>query len=192
MIQFTLDIVRLPSLKLRFMHLKHQGWKMSFFLKSWGLLPCANCYREWRPRQFQIIRSEKHYRSPKDAGSRYHQGSIPYMGVSKNRSTPKWMVYNGKPYEQMDDLGGPPLFLGWHPYKPFPFGVGKKPLTWNLLSYDLYTLNAKKPGQRLSALSWNHKPWEDTTWMDGKGSKFEQPNHWHTYYIYICVCFLFR
>ena len=21
-----------------------------------------------------------------------------YMGVSKNRSTPKWMVYNGKPY----------------------------------------------------------------------------------------------
>ena len=26
--------------------------------------------------------------------------SIPciYMGVSKNRGTPKWMVYNGKPY----------------------------------------------------------------------------------------------
>jgi len=21
-----------------------------------------------------------------------------YMGVSKNRDTPKWMVYNGKPY----------------------------------------------------------------------------------------------
>ena len=33
------------------------------------------------------------------------------MGVSKNTGTPKWMVYNGKPYEQMDDLGGPPLFL---------------------------------------------------------------------------------
>ena len=33
------------------------------------------------------------------------------MGVSKNRGTPKWMVYNGsKPYEQMDDLGVP-LFL---------------------------------------------------------------------------------
>ena len=28
------------------------------------------------------------------------------MDVSKNRGTPKWMVYNGKPYEQMDDLGG--------------------------------------------------------------------------------------
>ena len=26
--------------------------------------------------------------------------------VSKNSGTPKWMVYNGKPYEQMDDLGG--------------------------------------------------------------------------------------
>ena len=32
------------------------------------------------------------------------------MGVSKNRGTPKWMVYNRKPYEQMDDLGVP-LFL---------------------------------------------------------------------------------
>ena len=27
---------------------------------------------------------------------------------------PKWMVYNGKPYEQMDDLGVP-LFLVQHP-----------------------------------------------------------------------------
>ena len=32
------------------------------------------------------------------------------MGVSKNRGIPKWMVYNEKPYEQMDDLGVP-LFL---------------------------------------------------------------------------------
>ena len=24
--------------------------------------------------------------------------SFAYMGVSKNRGTPKWMVYNGKPY----------------------------------------------------------------------------------------------
>ena len=30
--------------------------------------------------------------------------------VSKNRGPPKWMVYSGKPYEQMDDLGVP-LFL---------------------------------------------------------------------------------
>ena len=32
------------------------------------------------------------------------------MGVSKNWGTPKWMVYIGKPYFLMDDLGVP-LFL---------------------------------------------------------------------------------
>ena len=26
------------------------------------------------------------------------QSLFVYMGVSKNRGTPKWMVYNGKPY----------------------------------------------------------------------------------------------
>ena len=31
-----------------------------------------------------------------------------YMGVSKNRGYPKWMVYNGNPI-QMDDLGVPPF-----------------------------------------------------------------------------------
>ena len=40
------------------------------------------------------------------------------MGVSKNSGTPKWMVYKGKPYEQMDDLGGIfPLFLVQHPHE---------------------------------------------------------------------------
>ena len=34
------------------------------------------------------------------------------MGVSKNRGTPKWMVYNGKPCEQTDDLGGFPIIFG--------------------------------------------------------------------------------
>ena len=35
-----------------------------------------------------------------------------YMDVSKNRGTPKWMAYNGKPENpiKMDDLGVP-LFL---------------------------------------------------------------------------------
>ena len=33
-----------------------------------------------------------------------------HLGVSKNRATPKWMVYNGKPCFLMDDLGVP-LFL---------------------------------------------------------------------------------
>ena len=35
------------------------------------------------------------------------------MDVSKNRGkTPKWMVYNGKPYLLMDDLGGFPIIFG--------------------------------------------------------------------------------
>ena len=41
------------------------------------------------------------------------------MGVSKNRGKPPKMdgEINGKPYEQMDDLGGKhPLFLVQHPY----------------------------------------------------------------------------
>ena len=41
------------------------------------------------------------------------------MGVSKNRGgPPKWMVYNGKTYFQMDDLGGftTPIFGSTHPY----------------------------------------------------------------------------
>ncbi len=40
------------------------------------------------------------------------------MGVSKNTGTPKWMVYNRKPYEQMDDLGGFKTPYFWkHPLK---------------------------------------------------------------------------
>ena len=36
-----------------------------------------------------------------------------HIGVSKNSGTPKWMVYNGsKPYDKIDNLGGPPLFFG--------------------------------------------------------------------------------
>ena len=34
------------------------------------------------------------------------------MGVSKNRGTPKWMIYNGKPYFFMDDLWGKPTIFG--------------------------------------------------------------------------------
>ena len=42
------------------------------------------------------------------------------MDVSTNRGTPKWMVYNGKPYEQMDDLGVP-LFLETPTYSQLLF-----------------------------------------------------------------------
>ena len=37
-----------------------------------------------------------------------------YMGVSKNRGTPKWMVYNGKPYCLMDDFEGTNIFGNTH------------------------------------------------------------------------------
>ena len=37
-------------------------------------------------------------------------GSNDSLGASKNRGTPQWMVYNGKPYEQIHNLGVP-LFL---------------------------------------------------------------------------------
>ena len=38
------------------------------------------------------------------------------VGVSKNRGTPKWMVYKGNPYFLTDDLVGQiPLFLGSTP-----------------------------------------------------------------------------
>ena len=47
------------------------------------------------------------------------------MGVAKNCGTPKWMVYSGKPYEQMDDLGGNPYF--WkHLYDIFTYMKGTR------------------------------------------------------------------
>ena len=44
------------------------------------------------------------------------------MGVSKNWGIPKWMVFNGKPYEQMDDLRVP-LFLETPIYSWFSAGL---------------------------------------------------------------------
>ena len=49
------------------------------------------------------------------------------MGVSKNRGTPKWMVYNGKPYFLMDDLEGKPTIFGnihIHTYDMYVFFRG--------------------------------------------------------------------
>ena len=39
--------------------------------------------------------------------------SLSYMGVSKNRGTPKWMVYNGKPYQD-GWFGGTTIFGNIH------------------------------------------------------------------------------
>ena len=41
------------------------------------------------------------------------------MGVSKYRGTPKWIVYNGKPYFSMEDLGGENHYFWKHPYATF-------------------------------------------------------------------------
>ena len=57
-----------------------------------------------------------------------------YMGVSKNRGTPKWMVYGGKPYLLMDDLGVP-LFLETPIYKylffDLPLTQSESPPRWH-------------------------------------------------------------
>ena len=57
------------------------------------------------------------------------------MGISKNRGIPKWMVYNGKPY-QNGWFGGTPIFgniYGWHTslyiaffFASWPFVSGTK------------------------------------------------------------------
>ena len=39
-----------------------------------------------------------------------------YMGVSKNRGTPKWMVKKMEHSIKMDDLGGKPHYFRKHPY----------------------------------------------------------------------------
>ena len=50
------------------------------------------------------------------AGTVFIAGKISKdMGVSKNRGTTKWMVYNGKLYFLMDDLGGKPHYFWKHP-----------------------------------------------------------------------------
>ena len=75
--------------------------------------------------------------------------------ISKNRGTPKWMIYNGKPYEQMDDLGVP-LFLEtpicldvvfkknmWSQLCHAWFGL----VSWIYPTVDSWTLGLTKPKQ---------------------------------------------
>ena len=45
---------------------------------------------------------------------------IGHMGVSKNRGAPKWMVYNGKPY-QNGWFGGTTIFGNIHIFQPLIF-----------------------------------------------------------------------
>ena len=63
-----------------------------------------------------------------------------YTGVSKNRGTPKWMVYNGKPYKHGMIWGFYPYF--WkHPYIPqviTPYKQGYYFPQGNLLRKAIY------------------------------------------------------
>ena len=63
------------------------------------------------------------------------------VGVSKNRRTPKWMVYNGKPYFLMDDLGGKSTIFG-----NIQIFTGKS---------SLATASCVKPGPHLTRLTWS-------------------------------------
>ena len=63
-----------------------------------------------------------------------------YMGVSKNRGAPKWMVYNGKPYFLMDDLGRNTHYFRKHPYG---FSPEKKKI-WGKFVTDTFSRVQKK------------------------------------------------
>ena len=57
-------------------------------------------------------------------------GYVQHVDVSKNTGTPKMDgENNGNPYEQMDDLGGFTIFLGWHPMCTY---------TWQFCHHDLF------------------------------------------------------
>ena len=82
------------------------------------------------------------------------------MDVSKNRGGPsKWMVYNGKPYEQMDDLGVP-LFLEKPSSKINQNHLGSKMVRFELFS-KLDRLTQKSgdesyfPGKKLHTRSFH-------------------------------------
>ena len=61
------------------------------------------------------------------------------MDVSKNRDTPKWMVYNGKPIK-MDDLEVFPYFWKQRYIGMLPFSVrvGNEGLSWGSLNVNMF------------------------------------------------------
>ena len=67
-----------------------------------------------------VIKSSKGFRMIKIVYSYIH------MGVSKNIATPKWMVYNGKPYKKW-------MIWGYHYFWKHPHLI----YTWHLFVLDL-------------------------------------------------------
>ena len=77
-----------------------------------------------------------------------------YRGVSKNNGTPKWMVYNGKPYFQWMIWGVVfPLFLEGHPYV-WPLWFGLK-LSFPLTSGNHQPVNFQN---NLIEIHWSKLP----------------------------------
>ena len=85
---------RLPLLSLNFNHPKGQ--------EKGQLMQC--CWHKQAHTEEQSNDTQKHL-----VGNGESTGD---MGVSKNRGTPKWMVYFMENPIKMDDLRGPPLFFG--------------------------------------------------------------------------------
>ena len=91
------------------------------------------------------------------------------MGVSKNNGTPKWIVYKGKPYEQLNDVGVPlfletPIFL-LPSYKTKKKNVKKLSAgdeTWDLKFF------VKQP-KVFSTMKWcGNQFWKKNIWATNK------------------------
>ena len=94
----------------RFTVVFHRGfllWKLPIgFRKPWSsqMGPSLIQRCAWTELQMRKIRNQNNVqgkRPHKLENSSIHYSTqifVFYMGVSKNRGTPKWMVYNGKPY----------------------------------------------------------------------------------------------
>ena len=109
--QSSLGILRVPQLPPS---LEHPGTLKNPTITSISLLKNSQVFSvdsvvPLRPSFLGFFRIE-------NTGSNaypMHIQCILYMGVSKNRGTPKWMVYNGKPYKN-GWFGGTPIFGNIH------------------------------------------------------------------------------
>ena len=66
---------------------------------TWTCLFCMNktSRRETTHQQLFAFSSFKEF--PERSSNNLHKENAKYVGVSKNKDTPKWMVYYGKPYQ---------------------------------------------------------------------------------------------
>ena len=97
------------------------------------------------------------------------------------------VVYNGKPYEQMDDLGGkkPPYFWIDH-LKPFPkFLLRRSQSNWvYMICVSRDSTTSKPPVLRMEAplFTWKGGCWSPQDGLDKIG--FFNRNSYIIYYIY--------